>query len=698
MNARTLVPVLLALSGLVYYPGLTGPFLFDDFGTLSDIGNFGGVDSLKTIALFLAGNDTGSGGRPLALLSFLMNSTQWPADPWPFKLTSLALHLLIGTLLYVLAYQLLHPRMAGDQGSWAALLMAGFWLLNPFNVSTVLYVVQRMAMLSALFVLLGLLAYVHGRQLLPQRRGYLWMTVAIGLFTPLAILSKENGALLPLLALVLEATLLRDLPFTPIQNPALTPTPLPMGEGLIGGATPEGDGLIGGAIPEGELLSCSPEENKTPSCRDSLLFSHWCLVFLWLPSLALLAMLVYFSSPAAFGERDFGLIERLLTEARILWEYLGYWFFPFASPRGVLADGYEVSRGLLSPWTTLPAVVGVVGLIGWALWQRQRFPLVALAILFFFAGHLMESSSLPLELYFEHRNYLPAMLLALPLAVLVVRHSPGGFGERETAPVSAYRLLPVLAILVLCGLAFQTYRLASIWGDELGLSLHWARRNPDSSRAQDFLAINLTQHGRPDLAVTLLEQAIQRNPDNSHFYLHLLWEKCAAGGVTQADLERLGRQFDQHPLTYKSYPLLSNLVEQTPSPLCNGLDVSGLRSLLRGMARHPRTQADSKAYWQLLMMQGVLAIKAGEPAAALSSFGAALAQHPSLSIGMQQVALLASNGHLHDALTWLGRVDQLPRPSDWRGRLRNLDYDAEIARIRRNIEQELQAGSPAHPG
>lgn len=90
--------------------------------------------------------------------------------------------------------------------AWIALLTAGFWLLHPLMLSTTLYVIQRMAQLPLLFSLLAIIGYFKGRGLLAVYpiKAYLIMTLSIGLGTILATFSKENGALLPLLILVIE--------------------------------------------------------------------------------------------------------------------------------------------------------------------------------------------------------------------------------------------------------------------------------------------------------------------------------------------------------------------------------------------------------------------------------------------------------------------------------------------------------------
>ena len=196
---------------LAYWPGLQGPFVLDDFSTLGALGNLGGVTDWDSFKAFVFGGTAGPTGRPLALVSFLIDGNNWPTDPWPFKRTNLVIHLLNGALLGLLTRQILQ-LLDFDRESAArlALVSAAAWLLHPFLVSTTLYAVQRMAQLAMLFSIGGMIMYLYGRSLLGtnKTKAYLVMTVSLGVFTVLATLSKENGVLLPILIGVDEITIL----------------------------------------------------------------------------------------------------------------------------------------------------------------------------------------------------------------------------------------------------------------------------------------------------------------------------------------------------------------------------------------------------------------------------------------------------------------------------------------------------------
>ncbi len=203
--------ILFLVAVVAYLPGLAGPFVLDDEVSIGALGTLGGVRDWETFKSFVFGGTAGPTGRPLALLSFLIDGNTWPTDPWPFKRTNLVIHLINGALLGVLISKILQLLDFDKRDvRWIALLSTAFWMLHPFLVSTTLYAVQRMAQLSTLFIFAGLIGHLYARSLMARNalHAYLLMSLSLGLFTLLAMLSKENGILLPTLVGVLEFTVL----------------------------------------------------------------------------------------------------------------------------------------------------------------------------------------------------------------------------------------------------------------------------------------------------------------------------------------------------------------------------------------------------------------------------------------------------------------------------------------------------------
>ena len=111
----------------------------------------------------------------------------------------------------------------------------------------------------------------------------------------------------------------------------------------------------------------------------------------------------------------FTLKERLLTEPRIIIYYLSEIFYPMASRLSLVHD-IKISTSFFKPWTTIPAILAIISLLGIGLSQAIKRPIIAFAIFFYFINHIIESTILPLELIFEHRNYLPSFFLFFPVA------------------------------------------------------------------------------------------------------------------------------------------------------------------------------------------------------------------------------------------------------------------------------------------
>src|SRR5690606_34996617 len=89
-----LPPVLVVLTALVYWPGLSGVFLFDDFPNIVTNSRVH-VESWDWDAFKRAAGayQPGIYGRPLATLSFALDWSIGGKDAWQFKLTSVAVHL-----------------------------------------------------------------------------------------------------------------------------------------------------------------------------------------------------------------------------------------------------------------------------------------------------------------------------------------------------------------------------------------------------------------------------------------------------------------------------------------------------------------------------------------------------------------------------------------------------------------------------
>ncbi|MGH8127989.1 MAG: hypothetical protein ACRETC_06425 [Gammaproteobacteria bacterium] len=627
---------LAALVFAVYTPGLGGPFLLDDWGTLAKLGAYGWVNNFDTLVSYLTAGIAGPTGRPLALASFLIDAQHWPANPWPFKLTNVLIHLINGALLAWLLAGLSRARgLDARKAAWVGLLGAGVWLAHPLLVSTTLYVVQRMAMLAALFVFAGLACYVTGRRRLNAghtRSAYALMIGGLVGGSVLGVLCKENAALLPLLALVLEVTVLRGSG---------------LGTGNWGLETSPNAVIPAQAGIQSKQIAA--EDRTDSSSRVPWLVFR--VIFLWLPSALIFAYLAWRLRDAGVivPRRDFSIDTRLLTEARVVVYYIYLLIIPHAATHG-LYTVVPLSHGFLHPWTTLPSLVLILALIVGAFTVRRRWPALAAAILFFFAGQLLESTTIPLELYYEHRNYLPAALAFWPLALWWLRGPKMLLLRRATL---------VFAFIVLLG--FTALR-ANLWGNQQRLALTWMRLNPDSSRAVVYGTDMLESLGKNRLAYARLYMASKTQPKHIDLALARVDAACSLGGAQPADVAAVvyaaGHDWTRLHLLYKTL----NKRIANPRFACPGFGLPAMTAVVAAARGNSRLQTSKGARQNLLILQGQLQLREDQVPAATRTFHQALALYPTPDVALTLSATLMGVNEPRDALSLLNEYRTLPPP------------------------------------
>ncbi len=438
-----------------YRPGLGGPLLLDDEVQLPPIIGAVDVGNWHARAPDFLISGTGPAGRPVSMVSLLASVIAHGSDIRAYKRENSLLHLLCGVLIFawVLALQRAFARLdgQGEPEPWRPMFAAALWLLHPLMVSTVLYTVQRMTILSTLFTLAGLLAYTAGREAQLQgraRQGAVLLIICLAVCLPLAVFSKENGILLLPICLALELTVFA-------------------GAGTL-------------------------RQRRAVRAMFGLLLVLPAL----LAATVFLPQIIHYLA-AGFANREFSFAERLLTEARVVLFYLLEWFVP--SPRNLsfYHDDFAISRNWWDPWSTAPAVAVVLALTGLAVWLVRRKALVGLGLLIFLIGHSLEATVVPLELVFEHRNYLPDVGLALALAMLPWHR----ILTRDLAMLPVRIGLSLLALLVLATLTFQR---CEAWSSRDVLLPSLFDLNPDSPRLVALFANSYANGGQFEVSRELL--------------------------------------------------------------------------------------------------------------------------------------------------------------------------------------------------
>ncbi len=435
-----------------YYLPLSSPFVFDDFYNLAGLNEINDKGYLYYI--FNSGF-SGPSGRPVSLFSFALQHDSWPSNPFPFKAVNLIIHLLNGILIWFICEQILcRLEIRTFHKKLLVILTTAIWLLHPIHLTTVLYTVQRMTQLSSLFSLVGLLCYLHARQhvvIKESLSSYILLGTALVAPMILGVLCKENAILIMLLVLVLELTIFQN-----VTKPRY--------------------------------------------------WNKWAAIVIGIPvSVLVLYLAVKFSfTLKTFHFRDFTMAERLLTQPVVLLTYLKNIIIPTYGAFTLFHDDFTVSRGLFDPFYTFVCLFAVLSLIVFSIWKRKAYPVLSFAILWFFSAHLLESTFLNLELYFEHRNYLPSIAICFAIAAALV-----WVFKKIRSPYIATAMTSLYVFLIITVLFLE----ADLWHKPALQASEWSRLHPESVRSLNKLANIYLTMGEYERALEIFDQIEKVSPD-----------------------------------------------------------------------------------------------------------------------------------------------------------------------------------------
>ncbi|MCG5516948.1 MULTISPECIES: lipopolysaccharide assembly protein LapB [unclassified Ectothiorhodospira] len=443
----------------LYHLALPGYFLFDDAPNLD---NLPLIDDFRTAFAFISSGDAGPLGRPLSLATFVPQAAHWPENPSAFLAINILIHGIVTLLVFSLALGLAKLRHTNNSilPLWIGLGVSILWSYSPFLATTHLMPIQRMTSLAGLFIFMGLNAFVWAHLIDPWKTRWRAILLFGGLSfcTGLAVFSKENGALLPLLTLIVWFFWL-------------------------------------------------PE-----NVRSYSIIEKWVLgALMFVPSLLVVLYLLY-RLPANWNEYSASLhftpAERLLTQPTILLEYLRNLLLPNLSSITPFTDRLPPSQGWLNPPITAISIIFWFLAFAGAFWLRRATPVLFFGLIFFFIGHLLESTWISLELFFAHRNYVPAFGVYFAVIYLLIEIG-------RTYP----RLISVGAGLYIALFAIILSQVSTSWNDKRVIGEFWVEHNPYSERAPQFLALSYLEHGDIIAARSVISEASERLPNNATLQL-----------------------------------------------------------------------------------------------------------------------------------------------------------------------------------
>jgi len=583
----------LIICSCVYYFALSGPFLFDDFPNLSPLISYN--EGLVSASEIIFGGSASVLGRPVAMASFLVGSESFPKDPWLFKVINLFIHLMNGVLVFFFSRKLAAlTSLSAERKAWLAIICTSIWLLHPFLMSSVLLVVQRMTLLMTFFALASMLAYLKAREesLRTRRSIFIALYIVFGAFS---VFSKENGALIPLYLLVLEFTLLNK---TSIEN--------------------------------------SRAKQKV-----------WILVKI--PVVMIFLYLIYKLPDFLLGyeSRDFSFVERLLTQARIIVDYSLNILLPKLGGGGLFHDTYPISHHLLAPVSTLFCIILIFSVLTAGLFFRKKQPVFAMAVMFFLAGHLLESTIVPLELYFEHRNYLPSIGLIFGGVYFALRYIP---------KVKALVILIVPYIILLIGFSYLN---STVWGSLSNISSVWAAEKPQSKRAQLLLTRYYGDIQRYDLARNTLKNAELINPTDIPLQFQLIVNECLMmKKIEHQSLVASANIIREGTYSHGVSASVTVLVKMLGEDLCGGISPQSLSMLIEAALTN-EAMKDFTSRQSLYFQLGEIQLFQGQFEASMASYDSVHALKPNGDLYLRQVQVSIALGYPLKARYYLTELEKL---------------------------------------
>ncbi len=531
-------------------------------------------------------------GRPISLFSFAIQHQSWPANPAAFKIINLLIHLLCGLLIYKICRKVSnYIKLEIQESIIFSLLTTLIWLIHPINITTVLYVVQRMTQLSALFMLSGVYFYIvliEKYFLTGEYKWLLWnMSVVWGCML-LAIFSKENGILLPFYILIISNLLFRD---------------------------------------------------KHDSVSKKLSG-----IMIWLPlfCLAVYLALGFEDVVKGYHYRPFTIYERVITQFVVICDYLKHILVFYPADVTLFHDDFPVSKGLLSPPLTLLCLLVIIGMLftGWSL--RKKYPFFLFAVLWFFFGHLLESTYLNLELYFDHRNYLPSAGIIMLVSYLIVQV------YRKLQNNLTVSLIILTYILSISSVAATSIKL---FQDPVLKSMDEYNKHPDSKRAMIALGNQYIAVNDLDQAVNLYDLMNQKYPGT--FYPELKIRAIDWCVKQEKNDENKWNDLITRAATGKKdgFGVIEELTIITSSLYngdCRGIDINNFVIMIVNLISNPEFSGDRAQLHELAARLGLLM---GDPGVAYHNANAAVRYSPTLPRLYLKFIILMELGEKNDAIS-----------------------------------------------
>ncbi len=483
--SQALIPAILLITAtvLVYWPALTGGFIFDDDTLLTKNPLIHAADGLSRMWFTTEPLDY----WPMTTTSFWLEWRLWGLDSTPYHVTNLILHLGSSLMLWAILRRLSIP------GAWLAAML---FAIHPVNVESVAWIAQRKNTLSMLFFLLAIFWYLDDEfvSVWPKH------PVAPGGQRPGTATSRRRDALAagsrPSRPRVTRTYWLSLLAFVLAM----------LSKGSV-------------AVLPALLLLMVWWRRGEVSRADLIRTSPFFVVA------ALLTLVnIWFQSHYMSGEaiRHVTLVQRALGAAAVAWFYLSKALLPirliFIYPQ------WDIRSVDVRWWLPLTAAAAVTAVL---VWQRRRPVVRALLFAWMAFGLALVPVMGFTDVYFmkfalvaDHYQYIAIIAVVACVAAALWR-----------LPLAASaRRIAAAALIVVLGIA--TWQQSELYADAETLYRATLSSNPSTWLVHNDLGVLIASRS-PGEAIEHFRESLRLNPDNVESYNNLCHALAHAGRMSE---------------------------------------------------------------------------------------------------------------------------------------------------------------------
>jgi tetratricopeptide (TPR) repeat protein len=527
MSSKTIknitVFILLTILGVAVYANtFDAEFHFDDTARILENRHVR-IRNISFESLWDAAFGKGSSrSRPLGNISFALNYYIHRYDVRGYHYVNTAIHILSGIFLFLflrLTFDTPALRNKYSNGFWIAAVGAAIWLAHPLHTQSVTYIIQRLNSMAAMLYIAAFYLYVQGRFLSAPRPD----EDSKGFETESPVGPNDSR----------RRRRRRNIFFT--------------GAFIAWGAS-LGVKQITVTLPAFVYLYewFFFQNLDRQWFKRSLKYLAIVAILLTVLSIVFLGTnpSERFKSIKDYNNAEFTLIQRLLTQPRVVVHYLSLLVWPHPLRLNVDYD-FPLSRTLLHPWTTLPAILFLAGLFVLALFIARKKPFISFAVFWYLGNLVIESSVIPLAIIFEHRTYLPSMLLWAIPALYLFRYL-------------SLKLCLLIGAIVVAVFSVFTYQRNQTWATELTLWSDCVEKSPNKARPHVNLGAALYRERRVDDAIRHFRKALVIDPEFAEAHLSLGLALKSKGQIEEA-FTHVKKGIRINPHNFRAYLNLGDL-------------------------------------------------------------------------------------------------------------------------------------------